>query len=53
MQHHRGRQRHQHQEHADQDHPAGHAEQAGQERRPDHQGAERCDHEGRHEMSPA
>src|SRR5215208_2397990 len=48
MQHHRGRQRHQHQQHADQDHPAGHAEQARQERCRDHQRTEGCNHEGRH-----
>jgi LysR family glycine cleavage system transcriptional activator len=41
--------RHQHQEHADQDHPAGHAEQARQEGRRDHQRTEGCDHQGRQE----
>src|SRR6202165_5083719 len=48
VQHHRRRQRHQGQQHADQDQAAGHAEQAGQERCPYHQQAQRCNHQRRH-----
>src|SRR6202030_3562945 len=48
VQHHRRRQRHQGEQHADQDQSAGHAEQAGQKRRRDHQEAKQAYRQRRH-----
>jgi hypothetical protein len=51
MQHHRGRQRQDGKQHADQDQAAGHAEQAGQERGRDHQQS-KCRYQQRRHWNP-